>query len=71
MRTVNELTIEELTELRGNLYHQLLDDGSLDEVMGVEIESEEQIPFNFVKEYYTDTYFVDDDFWCNLEVEVW
>lgn len=70
MKTVYELTIEELEELRGNLYHQLLDDGSLDEIMGEEIDSEEQIPIDFVKEYYSDTSFVSEDFWTNVKSEV-
>ncbi|MFZ2486920.1 MAG: hypothetical protein WAZ19_02265 [Anaerolineae bacterium] len=69
MKSVNDLTIEELEELRGNLYYQLLDDGSLDVVMGEEIDSEEQIPIDFVKEYYSDTSFVSEDFWCNIKSE--
>ncbi len=69
MKTVHELTIEELEELRGRLYYQLLDDGSLDEIMGEEIESEEQIPMHFVKEYYVDTSFVSEDFWTNVKSE--
>ena len=43
MKTVFELTIEELEELRSRWYYQHLDDGSLDEIMGEEIDSEEQI----------------------------
>jgi hypothetical protein len=69
MKTVNELTVEELEELRSRWYYQHLDDGSLDEVMGAEIDSEEQIPMDFVKEYYSDTMFVEEDFWCNTKNE--
>ena len=65
-RSVDELNQNELQELRSNLYHQLLDDGSLNEVMGKEIDSEVEIPMNFVKEYYADTTFVEEDFFCNL-----
>lgn len=65
-RNVNELNQNELEELRSRLYHQLLDDGSLNEVMGKEIDSEDNIPMDFVKDYYADTIFVEEDFWCNL-----
>ena len=64
-RSVTELNQNELEELRSRLYHQLLDDGSLNEVMGKEIE-EEEINMNFVKDYYASTSFVEEDFWCNL-----
>jgi hypothetical protein len=36
-RSVEELNQNELQELRSRLFHQLLDDGSLDEVMGKEV----------------------------------
>jgi hypothetical protein len=64
-RSVEELTQNELQELRSRLFHQLLDDGSLDEVMGKEV-NEEEIPMDFVKTHYADTSFVEEDFWCNL-----
>jgi len=65
-RSVTELNQNELEELRSRLYHQLLDDGSLNEVMGKEIEEEEEINMNCVKDYYASTIFVEEDFWCNL-----
>ena len=65
-RNVTELNQNELQELRSRLYYQLLDDGSLNEVMGKEIDSEDDIPMDFVKDYYADTSFVEEDFWCNL-----
>ena len=65
-RNVNELNQNELEELRSNLYHQLLDDGSLNEVMGKEINDAEEISMDFVKNYYVDTSFVEEDFFCNL-----
>ena len=65
-RNVNELNQNELEELRSNLYHQLLDDGSLNEVMGKEINDAEEIDMDFVKNYYADTSFVEEDFFCNL-----
>jgi hypothetical protein len=66
MRHVSELNQNELQELRSRLYHQLLDDGSLYEVMNKKIDSEEEIPMDFVKVYYEDTFFVEEDFFCNL-----
>jgi len=66
MKTVHELSQEELKELRSRWYHQHLDDGSLDEVMDKEIESEEEIPMDVVTSYYEDTFFVEEDFFCNL-----
>jgi hypothetical protein len=66
-RSVEELNQNELQELRSRLFHQLLDDGSLNEVMGKEIDSEEEIPMDFVKTHYADTSFVEEDFWCNSE----
>ena len=65
METVKELNSEELNELRSRYYYQHLDDGSLDEVMGKEINNEEDIPFDVIKTYYEDTLFVEEDFWCN------
>jgi hypothetical protein len=65
-RSVEELNQNELQELRSRLFHQLLDDGSLDEVMGKEVNDKEEIPMDFVKTHYADTSFVEEDFWCNL-----
>jgi hypothetical protein len=64
-RNVNELTQNELEELRSRYYYQLIDDGSLEEVMGKEINSEEEIPMDLIKDHYRDTSFVEEDFFCN------
>jgi hypothetical protein len=64
-RNVNELNQNELEELRSRYYYQLLDDGSLEEVMGKEIDSEEEIPMELIKDHYGHTSFVDEDFFCN------
>jgi hypothetical protein len=64
-KSVGELNQNELEELRSRYYHQLLDDGSLDEVMGKEINSEEEIPMDLIQAHYQDTFFVKEDFWCN------
>tara|TARA_R110000868_G_scaffold38450_4_gene134533 strand:+ start:953 stop:1156 length:204 start_codon:yes stop_codon:yes gene_type:complete len=67
MRNVHQLSQEELEELRSRWYHQHLDDGSLDEVMGKEIESELEVPMDVVKSYYDGTLFVEEDFFCNIQ----
>ena len=67
MRNVHQLSQEELEELRSRWYHQHLDDGSLDEVMGKEIESELEVPMDVVKSYYDGTFFVEEDFFCNIQ----
>jgi hypothetical protein len=64
-RSVADLNQNELEELRSRLFHQMLDDGSMLEVMGKEIDEEEEIPMDFVKAHYSGTSFVEEDFWCN------
>jgi len=66
MKSVDELKQAELEELRSRWYYQHLDDGSLDEVMGKEINNETEIPMDIIKEYYSDTFFVEEDFFCNI-----
>ena len=66
MKSVHELTQDELEELRSRWYSQHEDDGSLEEIMGREVEDEEDIPIDIVVAYYEGTYFVEEDFLCNL-----
>ena len=66
MRSVHELKEDELQELRSRWYHQHLDDGTVKEVLGKEVESENEIPMDVVKTYYEGTHFVAEDFFCNL-----
>ena len=66
MKNVHELSENELLELRSRYFYQHLDDGSLNEVMGKEISFEDEIPMDVVKTYYEDTFFVEEDFFCNL-----
>lgn len=66
MKSVHELSAEELQELRSRWYHQHLDDGSLEEVVGREVEDEEEIPMDIVIAYYESTSFVEEDFFCNI-----
>lgn len=66
MKSVHELSAEELQELRSRFYHQHLDDGSLEEIVGEDLCNEEDLDMDLVKSYYEDTYFVEEDFWCNL-----
>lgn len=65
MRSVYELTTDELHELRSRLFHQMLDDGSIEEVFESDVEYEEDIPLDFLQAHYSDTFFVEDDFFCN------
>lgn len=65
MKTVEELTQTELEELRSRWFHQHVDDGSLYEVVGRKVKDESDISMDIVKDYYTDTLFVEEDFFCN------
>ena len=69
MKSVHELSADELQELRTRWYMQHEDDGSLEEVMGLEEGeeiTEEEVPMEIVISYYEGTYFVDEDFFCNV-----
>jgi hypothetical protein len=66
MKSVHELSQDELNELRSRWYSQHEDDGSLEEIMGREVEDEEDIPMDIIVAYYEGTYFVEEDFFCNL-----
>lgn len=61
--TVNELSIDELNELRETYYDQLLTTDA--DVLG-DITSASEIPLSNVKQHYEGTYFVKDDFFCNI-----
>ena len=68
MKSVHDLNENELEELRSRWFSQHEDDGSLEEVMDMEGEiNEEDIPMDIVKTYYEDTFFVEEDFFCNAE----
>ncbi len=67
MKSVHDLNENELEELRSRWFSLHEDDGSLEEVMDMEGEiNEEDIPMDIVVAYYEDTYFVEEDFFCNL-----
>jgi hypothetical protein len=34
--------------------------------MDKEIDSEDEIPIDLIKDHYRDISFVEEDFWCNL-----
>lgn len=65
MKTVHELNNDELNELRSRWFMEHIADGSLKEVMGKDA-GEEDIPMDIVKTYYEHTFFVEEDFWCNI-----
>lgn len=60
MRTVNELTTEELLELRGNYFVQLQETGE----EGF-LTDENDIPLEAILEHYEGISFVEEDFFCN------
>ena len=63
MKTVYDLTQNELEELRDTYFYQLLDADP--EVLG-DITEAEQIAFEDIKNHYSEVTFVDEDFFCNL-----
>jgi hypothetical protein len=63
MKSVHELTADELEELRSNYFYQLLDTD--EEVLG-DIEYPHEIPMENVIAHYEDISFVEEDFFCNL-----
>jgi len=63
MKSVHELNTDELEELRDSYYYQLLDTD--EEVLG-DIECPQDIPMENVIAHYEGTYFVEEDFFCNL-----
>ena len=67
MKTVHELNENELQELRSRWFAQHEDDGSLDEVLEIENAIEEDVPMDMVICYYEDTFFVEEDFFCNTQ----
>ncbi len=60
MRTVHELTTDELNELREAYFDQLKDIGEEEE-----LNDPEDIPISNVIVHYEGTYFIDEDFFCN------
>lgn len=64
MRTVHELTENELEELRDTYFAQLQETD--EEILGDYTEAE-QIPMSNVKQHYEDFMFVEEDFLCNLK----
>lgn len=67
MRTVHELTQEELEELQDAYFDQLLDQGDT-ETLG-EIDMPCKIPIANVIAHYDGIMFVDEDFFCNIKDE--
>ena len=66
MKSIHNLSQEELEELRSRWYSQHEDDGSLEEILGKEVNDETEVPMEVIIAYYEDTYFVEEDFFCNL-----
>lgn len=66
MKSVHELSENEMQELRSRWFSQHEDDGSLEEVLDIEVYDETEVPMDVVIAYYEGTYFVEEDFWCNI-----
>ena len=62
MKTVHELSTQELEELRDTYFAQLQDQGEEDE-----INSSHEIPMENVIQHYEGIMFVEDDFFCNAK----
>lgn len=65
--TVQELTQEQLEELREAYFHQLVEGGDEEVLNG--IDQAEDIPIGNVKAHYEGVHFVDDDFFCSMDEE--
>lgn len=61
MKSVHELSQDELEELRDNYFAQLTDLGEEN------FDSSDEIPMQNVIAHYEGTYFVEDDFFCNQQ----
>lgn len=68
MKSVHELSAEELQELRSNYFHRHLTDDEIEE-NDWSYESEEEIPMEEVINFYEGTSFVEEDFFCNMVEE--
>lgn len=62
MRTVYDLTPEELDELKESFFWQ----DETQDILEGDILSPEEIPDEIILEYYGGVCFVDDDFFCNI-----
>jgi len=65
MKWVHELSNNELEELRQTYFLQLLDEGKHDMLMDIEYATD--MPMDRVIKHYKDTFFVDEDFFCNIK----
>ena len=67
MKSVHDLSENELQEVRSKWFSQHEDDGSLKEVLGDLYPcNEENIDMSLIKTYYEDTLYVEEDFFCNI-----
>lgn len=63
MKTVNDLSVDELSELKQAYAMQLSDD----DLSYGELADAENIPDDIIIEHYSGITFSDDDFFCNQE----
>ena len=64
-RSVEELTREELDELKETYFWEVVNEGDAEEVFGDDIEFPWDIPDEVVMEHFSHICFVEDDFFCN------
>lgn len=66
MKTVYDLTQEQLEELKNSFFWQ----DETQDILEGEYTAPEQIPDNIIFEHYSGVCFSDDDFFCTTEKEV-
>ena len=62
MKSVQELSQEELAELKHNFFYD--EERTFEELKGYDYPDE--IPNKVIFDYYSETYFVEEDFFCNI-----
>ena len=77
-RNANELTAEELRELKVNYLYQLADSGEFAEIVGRDYDEpsmsdianvDDILSDEFIIEHYEGVGFVEDDFFCDVAIE--
>lgn len=70
MKTVTDLTRDELTELKGFYLTELVNEGEIEEPSWWDLANiDEIVSDEIVFEYYHDILFTEDDFFCNMNDE--
>lgn len=67
-KLVQDLSEEELLELKYRYRDMLMESGEFEEVFGEDLNPED-VPDDVIFWNWEDVSFVEDDFWCNVEKE--